>query len=54
MTATLRVDGLNGLGQALRTVQVDRQRSIADTAHIFAIGKDRGRRLSAECVGLPR
>ncbi|WP_405573622.1 MucR family transcriptional regulator [Streptomyces phaeochromogenes] len=48
MKAALRAEGFTDLGQALRTVYVERQHSIEDTARILAVGKGRLRRLLAE------
>ncbi|MFD3377353.1 MULTISPECIES: MucR family transcriptional regulator [unclassified Streptomyces] len=48
LTAALRAGGFTDLAQALRTVYVDRQHSIEDTARILAVGKGRLRRLLVE------
>ncbi|MEU1517659.1 MucR family transcriptional regulator [Streptomyces sp. NPDC005811] len=50
--AALRAGGFTDLGQALRTVYADQQRSIEDTARILAIGRNRVRRLLTE-YGIP-
>ncbi|MEU4170697.1 MucR family transcriptional regulator [Streptomyces sp. NPDC026665] len=46
--AVLRAQGFADLGQALRTLYVDRQNSIEDTARVLALGKGRLRRLLVE------
>ncbi|MGI5458772.1 MucR family transcriptional regulator [Streptomyces sp. CA-249302] len=48
LTAALRAGGFADLGQALRTVYVDRQNSVEDTARVLDVGKGRLRRLLAE------
>ncbi|MFI6377282.1 MucR family transcriptional regulator [Streptomyces sp. NPDC050546] len=46
--AALRAGGFTDLEQALRTVYVDRQHGIEDTARVLALGKGRVRRLLGE------
>ncbi|MFJ3759289.1 MucR family transcriptional regulator [Streptomyces sp. NPDC090080] len=46
--AALRAEGFADLGQALRTVYVDRQLGIEDTARVLAVGKRRLRQLLTE------
>ncbi|MFD7708654.1 MucR family transcriptional regulator [Streptomyces sp. NPDC059786] len=48
LAAALRAGGFTDLGQALRTVYVDRQNSVEETARVLAVGKNRLRRLLAE------
>ncbi|MGY0055227.1 MucR family transcriptional regulator [Streptomyces sp. LZ34] len=48
MTAALRAGGFANLEQALRTVYVDRQNNIEDTARILVIGKSKVRGLLIE------
>ncbi|MEV6394591.1 MucR family transcriptional regulator [Streptomyces sp. NPDC051907] len=48
MAAALRAMGFADLGQALRTVYVDQENSVEETARILAVGKRRVRRLLLE------
>lgn len=50
--AALRAQGFTDLTQALRTVYVDQQHSVEDTARILAVGRNRVRRLLAG-YGIP-
>lgn len=48
LATALSTGGFTDLGQALRTVYVDRQNSIEDTARVLAVGKGKLRRLLLE------